>query len=205
MPPKYVRGTPGKVVGIELHHLEPAVEGRTSIVSDGVVVLLYMPRAVYVKIDDSDEFFLKAPPARAGGASQPVGSDLRGVLAITPQSRPWKFKAAAGGPAVAVSRTQLTVLPRKQGTLHGVQGKTADPGFIVHWTFPPGLKKESIWLAYYVSLSRPRSFGQLLSHGLPDRSIIESGPPEQIAQGFDELCADKIARTKSACAKAGQA
>ena len=32
----------------------------------------------------------------------------------------------------------VTVLLRKQGTLHGVQGKTADPGFIVHWTFPPG-------------------------------------------------------------------
>ena len=99
----------------------------------------------------------------------------------------------------------MTVLPKKQGTLHGVQGKTADPGFIVHWTFPPGLKKPSIWLAYYVSLSRPRSFGQLLSHGLPDRSIIESGPPEEIAKEFDELFADKIATTKIACAKARQA
>ena len=103
------------------------------------------------------------------------------------------------------SWTQLNVLPRKQCTLHGVQGKTADPGFIVHWAFPPGLRKESLWLAYYVSLSRPRSFGQLLSHGLPDRSIIESGPPEQIAKAFDELFADKIATTKIACAKARQA
>ena len=68
-----------------------------------------------------------------------------------------------------------------------------------------GLKKESLWLAYYVSLSRPRSFDQLLSHGLPDRSIIESGPPEQIAKAFDELFADKIATTKSACAKARKA
>ena len=141
----------------------------------------------------------------AGRASLPAGPDLRGVLAITPQARPWKVRPAAGGPAIAVSRTQLTVLPRKQGTLHGVQGKTADPGFIVHWTFPPGLKKEATWLAYYVSLSRPRSFGQLLSHGLPDRSIIESGPPEEIAKEFDELFADKIARTKIACAKARHA
>ena len=62
----------------------------------------------------------------------------------------------------------------------------------------------SIWLAYYVSLSRPRSFGNLLSHGLPDRSIIESGPPEQIAKAFDELFAEKIAATKIACAKARQ-
>ena len=204
LPPKYVRGAPGKVVGIELHALEPPVEGRPSIVSDGIVLLRYMPKAVYVKIDNSDEVFLKAAPVTAGSASQPAGPDLRGVLAITPQARPWKFKAATGGPAVAVSRTQLPVLPKKQGTLHGVQGKTADPGFIVHWTFPPGLKKESIWLAYYVSLSRPRSFGQLLSHGLPDRSIIESGPPEQIAKAFAELFTEKIAATKIACAKARQ-
>ena len=142
----------------------------TSIVSDGVVVLHYMPQAVYVKIDDSDQVFLTA--------------DQRGVLAVTPQARPWTFKPAAGGPAIAVSRTQLTVLPRKQGTLHGIQGKTADPGFIVHWTFPPGLKKESLWLAYYVSLSRPRSFAQLLSHGLPDRGIIEAGPPGKDRAGL---------------------
>ena len=62
-----------------------------------------------------------------------------------------------------------------------------------------------MWLAYYVSLSRPRSFAQLLSHGLPDRGIIEAGPPEQIAKAFDELFGDKIATTKIASAKARQA
>ena len=74
--------------------------------------------------------------------------------------------------------------------------KTADPGFIVHWTFPPGLSKESKWLAYYVSLSRPRSFSKLLSHGLPEREIIEAGPPEDIVKAFKELFTGKIARTK---------
>ena len=55
-----------------------------------------------------------------------------------------------------------------------------------------------MWLAFYVSLSRPRSFGQLLSHGLPDRSIIESGPPQELAKAFDELFTEKIAATKIA-------
>ena len=89
-------------------------------------------------------------------------------------------------------------------TLHGVQGKTADPGFIANWKFPKGLKKQSIWLAYYVSLSRPRGFSRLLSHGLPDRSIIEGGPPGSITESFDELLAGKAAATKaaSACARA---
>ena len=96
----------------------------------------------------------------------------------------------------------MPLLPRKRCTLHGVQGKTADPGFIVHWTFPPGLSKESKCLAYYVSLSRPHSFMQLLSHGLPKRDVIESGPLEEISKAFQELFADKSFETKIACAKA---
>ena len=76
---------------------------------------------------------------------------------------------------------------------------------VVLFVILSGLKSESIWLAYYVSLSRPRSFNQLLSHGLPDRNVIESGPPEQIAKAFEELFAEKIATTKIACAKARQA
>ena len=93
-------------------------------------------------------------------------------------------------------------MPRKQCTLHGVQGKTADPGFIAHWTFPTALSKEQIWLAYYVSLSRPRSFSRLLSHGLPDRDIIEGGPPERIAGAFKDMFEEKISKTKLACAEA---
>ena len=71
-----------------------------------------------------------------------------------------------------------------------------------HWKFPKGLKRESIWLAYYVSLSRPRSLSRLLSHGLPDRSIIEGGPPESITDVFKELFTEKIAATQQACAQA---
>ena len=56
---------------------------------DGVVLLRNMPKAVYVKIDDSQELFLKAAPVKAGKASQLAGPDLRGVLALTPQARPW--------------------------------------------------------------------------------------------------------------------
>ena len=60
LPPRYVRGAPGKVVGIELHPMEPQVEGRTSIVSDGVVILHYMPKCVYIQMEGSNELFLQA-------------------------------------------------------------------------------------------------------------------------------------------------
>ena len=69
-------------------------------------------------------------------------------------------------------------------------------------SFPAGITKESIWLAYYVSLSRPRSLSKFLSHGLPDRNIIEGGPPDSIADAFQKMFAEKIAKTKVACAKA---
>ena len=127
---------------------------------------------------------------------------MRGVLAIKPQARSWKFTFSTCKTGVQVSRTQIPLLPRKQCTLHGVQGKTAGPCFIVHWTYPPGLSKESLWLAYYVSLSRTRSFSKLLSHGLPEREIIEGGPPEEIVKAFNELFTNKIASTKVACAEA---
>ena len=95
-------------------------------------------------------------------------------------------------------------MPQKQTTLHGVQGKFADPGFIVHWTYPPKLPAEQVWLAMYVSLSRPRLFSRLLSHGLPDRKIIEGGPPPGLVKAFEEFFDTKIAATNIACKKARQ-
>ncbi len=55
---------------------------------------------------------------------------------------------------------------------------TADPGFIDHWKFSEGLLKDSHWLAYYLSLSRPRWFSHLLSPCVLGRDILQAGPPE---------------------------
>ena len=198
LPPLITRGTPVEVVGIEPHPREPPLDGRPSIVSQGCAVLHYMPKCIYVRAAGCKEVFLQSD----AGAPQPGVSDLRGVLAVQPTSRQWMFKTKAMENAVSVSRTQCPLLPRKQCTLHGVQGKTADPGFIAHWTFPKNLSKDSIWLAYYVSLSRPRGFAHLLCHSLPDREIIECGPPETITAAFKELFEKKIKATKRASARA---
>jgi hypothetical protein len=194
LPPRIVRGTPVKVVDIELHPNEPAVQGRPSVASHGCALLHFMPKCIYVRVVGCTESFLR-PTASAA-------QDLTGVLAVQPVTRQWRFKGKGMAHAVSVSRTQCPLLPQKQCTLHGVQGKTADPGFIAHWKFPKCLKKDSVWLAYYVSLSRPRGFSRLLSHSLPDRAIIEGGPPESITKAFQELFTDKIAATKLACARA---
>ena len=176
LPPKFVRGTPCVVTGLELHPNEPQIQSRESILSDGCVVLRYMPKAIYVKIQGGADALLRS--------SSDANVELDGVLAIAPQVCPWKFKRSSDSSVVPVARTQIPLLPQKQCTLHGVQGKTADPGFIAHWTFPQKLAKSSIWLATYVSLSRPRSFSNLLSHGLPDRTVIEGGPPEEMSLPF---------------------
>ncbi len=199
LPPTYVRGTACIVKGIELHPNEPPIEGRDSITTHGCVVLHYMPKFVYVHIKGSKDSFLQAATGEVGVN---VDADLTGVLAIGPKSRPWKFKPRGFKTDVCVTRTQVCLMPQKQCTLHGVQGKTADPGFIVHWTFPTALTPESRWLAHYVSLSRPRSFTRLLSHGLPDREIIEGGPPKDILKAYNELFKAKTASTNNACVAA---
>ena len=199
LPPTKVRGSACKVVGLELHPRELPLSGRESITTHGCVLLQYMPKCVYVRFDEQKDVHLQASSV---SASEHDEVDLKGVLAIQPVARQWAFKGDGFKTAVNIHRTQIPLLPRKQCTLHGVQGKTADPGFIVHWLFPPNLATESLWLAYYVSLSRPRSFSTLLSHGLPKRAILESGPPEAIAQAFKDLFEEKIKTTKIACAKA---
>ena len=181
------------VEDIELHPLEPEIQGRASIASDGCVVLEYMPKCIYVRLQDCKTSFL-SPPAYC--------KSLKGLFAVQPVSRSWRYKKRSDDSSVAVSRTQLPLLPRKQCTLHGVQGKTAVPGLIAHWTFPVGLSKLSIWLAYYVILSRPTGLAYLLSFGLPNRDIIEGGPPEEITLAFDKFFTQKIIDTKAACARA---
>ena len=141
-------------------------------------------------------------PQPDAGASQPLSYDMKGVMAIEPKPRQWTYKSPKLKHGIAVSRTQILLLPRKQCTLHGAQGKTAEPGFIVHWTYPLRLSVEAKWLAYYVSLSRPRSFDTLLSHGLPSRDIIEGGPPTQILDALTNVFGDKISETRISFAKA---
>ena len=157
LPPRYVRGAPGKVVGIELHPMEPLVEGRTSIVSDGVVLLHYMPKCVYIQMEGSNELFLQAAPGTAGSAPQPAGPDLRGVLAITPQARPWKFKPAAGGPVIPVSRTQLPCYPKSNALCMASTARRQIQASSCNGRFRQDSSRSPCgW--HYVSLSRPRSF-----------------------------------------------
>ena len=196
LPPFIVGGTPVIVEDIELHPQEPPIQGRPSIATHGCVLLKYMPKCVYVRLQNSKTSFL-------GAAGQPSAADMLGLFAVQPKPRSSKYKRLSDDKPVAVNRTQVPLLPMKQCTLHGVLGKTAKPGLIAHWTFPVGLSKISIWLAYYAILSRPPGLAYLFSFGLPSRDIIEGGPPEEITKVFDEFFKQKILRTKKKSVRQG--
>ena len=124
------------------------------------------------------------------------------MLAITPTKRLWRFASTHFVKGVHVHRYQIPLLPAKQCTLHGIQGNTADPGIVAHWKFPKRLGVESLWLAHYVILSRPRRLSNLLSFGLPDRQLLEAGPPPKIQEALERLFSEKIAKTREACVSA---
>ena len=131
--------------------------------------------------------------------------DLKGVLAIEPVTRKWRwrpprtFLEADTRISVGVARTQVPILPAKQGTLHGLQGKTCEPGLIAHRKFPNRLSRDSLWLAHYVILSRVRRLEDLLSFGLPQRAVLEGEPPEALVESHKHFFEEKIEATKLAC------
>ena len=183
------------VTGMELHKDEPPIEDRASLLEHGCVLLRFMPLCFYVKVKNATENFLERESA---GASE-LGEDLTGVIAVQPKTRSWRFASAHFAKPLRARRLHIPLLPRKQTTLHGVQGRTTEPGLVAYWRFPKRLSQESLWLAHYVILSRPRRLSSLLSHGLPDRAVLEGGPPASISDAFQGLFAEKIRQTNLAC------
>ena len=199
LPPHYVPGTTGMVAGLELDPREPSLQGAASIEAEGVALLQYLPLCIYVRFDDSEDVFLNLDEAPTSDL------DLRGVLAIEPVTRKWRwrpprtFLEADTRISVGVQRTQAPLLPAKQGTLHGLQGKTCEPGLIAHWKFPNRLSRDSLWLAHYVILSRVRRLQDLISFGLPQRAVLEGGPPEALIESHKHFFEQKIEATQRAC------
>ena len=194
LPPHLTPGTEVMVIGIEPHPSEPPITDRPSLLEHGCVLLRFMPLAIYVKAKTFAENIWGAE----GSAASERGDDLTGVVAVVPTTRGWRFVSDNYAKPLHVRRTQAPLLPARQGTLHGIQGTIADPGLVAFWRFPPQLSKESLWLAHYVILSRPRRLASLVSHGLPKREILEQGPPESISEAFQRLFGDKIQATKAA-------
>ena len=138
-----------------------------------------------------------------------------GCIAVEPQLSRGAFKVEVPDPGsdrvyeLRVQRRQVPMTIKTASTLHTLQGVTAEPGLIFHWRFPRFFSEELRWLATYVALSRPPSFKQLISTGIPDslRDIIEGGPPEgirsRIATMFNDVEQETRLRASELLARLG--
>ena len=199
-PPRFTAGAPVVVTGIELHTDELPIANRESLVENGCVLLRFLPQCIYVKLKDATEDFLSG---ESDGISEP-GYDLIGVIAVTPIARSWRFNSKRYAKPLLSRRLQIPLVPQKQSTVLGLQGRTAEPGLVAYWHFPKRLSRDTRWLLYYAILSKLHRFSSLLSLGLPDRSVIEGGPPVAIREAFQRLFEEKIIQTQVACQNARQ-
>jgi hypothetical protein len=176
------------------------------------ILLQELPIAVIVRLHDCEHVFLPSKPCLdcatfnpLCGACQEKHEALRGIFAVEPITRSWKYEGPElEGQFINVKRSQLPLAPAKVLPLYGMQGMTAEPGLVAHWILPPRLEHDIKWLICYVILSRVPSLKQLVSIGLSSkiRDIIEGGPPEGLVQCFHTLFADKIKETKVAALEA---
>ena len=109
---------------------------------------------------------------------------------MRPTSRSWLFESKNHpGFKRTVRRTSHPLMPYNTCSLYSLQGTTAKPGLIAHFTMPRRTGEGMQWLIVYVLLSRPPSLARLRSIGLDDkiRAIIEKGPPTWLLDAFERL------------------
>lgn len=182
------------VIGIEPDEREPKQHfDPERLTQRPVVVLRYMPQAVYVRLDETDDneahvVDLIKPKACAEHVLQ---SPMRhcskcifydNVVAVTPfkntRASSLEIPIQDTIAKVKVKRTQIPLVTEKGSTLHVLHGNTCDPGLVFHWRFPRRLALGKKLLAVYVALSRVRALSKLRSIGMTTkiRKIIEAGP-----------------------------
>ena len=181
----------------------------------GEHVCAFMPKAIYVKIDDCDQHFLPPAPCSVHRSTGHDASCLNcasairpGIFAVKPLNRSFRYYYDAENKTkyINVQRKQFPLTPALAMSLYSMQGTTADPGMVAYWFFPQRCSPTVKWLIVYIMLSRPRSLATLTSVGLSDkvRAIIEQGPPEDLVATFHKLFDEKIKETKSAAAQAAK-
>ena len=152
-----------------------AVAARDAEHCRGEHVCQFIPKAIYVKIDDCDSHFLPPAPCREHCSSGHDASCLNcrnavqpGVFAVKPLSRTFRhyFDRENKTRYINVQRKQFPLMPARAMPLYSMQGTTADPGMVAYWFFPQRCSQTVKWLIVYVMLSRPRTLANLTSVGL---------------------------------------
>ena len=201
------------VVGFDPDDLDKAAQAEVDAQrSSGEHVCSYMPKAIYVKIDECECHFLPPAPCLlhrlTGHDASCVTSVQPGIFEVKPLTRTFKYYYDAKEPSkyIKVQRKQFPLMPASAMSLYSMQGTTADPGMVAYWCFPQRCSDAIKWLIVYVMLSRPRSLASLQSVGLTEqvRDIIERGPPEELVANFHKLFDGKIKDTKAEAVRAAK-
>ena len=216
-PPFATQDTEGTIVGFDPDHRDThaLLSLRSNQFSTGEVQLRYMPKAVYVKIDDCTDNFLPPCPCAQHLATGhhldcpdcSANAEHPGVYSLEASSRTWYYYPnGQNGEYMKVHRRQLALMPLKSVGLYSMQGTTADPGLTAYWEFGAFCDESLQWLIVYVMLSRCRGLAALKSVGLSPkiRDIIERGPPEDYVGNFEKLFGAKITHTKLLAKNAAQ-
>jgi hypothetical protein len=147
------------VVGVDPVESDYSVTGKLRTGAAGELVCKFMPKAIYVKIDDCDLKFL--PPGtcslhRTDGHDASceacVNAVQPGVFAVKPLTYAWRYYLPDGsGKYVSIRRKQFPLMPLEAVSLYAMQGTTADPGLVAYWMFPQRCTETIQWLIVYVS------------------------------------------------------
>ena len=210
----------GVVVGIDYHEREPVEHKQAlDLLNKSVILLRYMPVAVYIKLTRSDDDktrldFLPDKPCihhEASGADKAcedckIMSDIVAIEPYTSRSA-WSLHLKSLDATMKVKRTQLPFLCACSSTEHVLQGSTCDPGLVFHWKFPKRMGIDMKWLGIYVALSRVRKLSCLKSIGMNEKIkvVIEHGPPDTIPAQFEAYFGAKETKTAQAADAAMQA
>ena len=205
----------GVVVGMDFDDREPRSHGSASeCPQSSVVVLQYMPRAVYVQLDAVDgvqsldmDLIMSRPCLQhnvTGVDSECTDCiSCKNVVAVTPflNAVAWWLDVKLDRDHVVkvkVRRTHVPLTCSTASTLHVLQGCTCDPGLIFHWSFPKILAFDIVWLSVYVALSRVRKLSNLRSVGLTPKikALIEGGPPDSMPEMFARYFSQKEMQTR---------
>ena len=157
--PFAVQDVEGAVVGLEPDDKDSdTMTALDAQHCQGEHICAFMPKAIYVKIDDCDHQFLPPAPCSLHRSTGHDASCLNctsavrpGTFAVKPLNRTFRYYYDRENKTayIKVQRKQVPLTPALAMPLYSMQGTTADPGMIAYWFFPQRCSPTVKWLIVY--------------------------------------------------------
>ena len=197
-----VQDASGILRGVEFHEKEDTtwLEDSTHPAWErGYVVLEYMPRALFIAMDDH----VPNPKRKdeAGRLSPFAGTRLAegletGVMILTPATMDTEpLRIGNDGRKVVLSRTQMGVTVEPVRTVQAAQGMSVE--YLEADCIRPSwmVSDDDYWVHLYVIFSRARRMDRMLIRNPPDKAFLERGPSKKVLRELRRL--EAMARTTS--------